>query len=119
MVDERTVFEDRADAGRRLEAELQGYVRVDEALVVAPSRGGREVADALVEPGQEVRGVDTLAAIAELPDACGRVVLLVDDGERPAEELGAAAWALKWIRPERIVVVTPVASRWLEAALPP
>jgi hypothetical protein len=46
-------------------------------------------------------------------------VLLVDDGERPAEELGAAAWALKWLRPERIVVATPLASRWLEAALPP
>lgn len=110
-------FEDRASAGRWLAERMGGSNDLHEAVVVALSDGGQEVAEALVGPGGRIHRVESFVAVGRLPLEPA-LVILVDDGERAPEELGAVAWALLAIRPRELVVVVPVASRWLEAALP-
>ncbi len=110
-------FEDRSEAGRWLRDRVLGVLELEAAVVVVLTDGGAEVAAALVGPGGSIRRIESFAGVGRLPlDA--ELVLLVDDGERSPEELAAVAWALLAARPRELAVVVPVASRWLEAALP-
>lgn len=90
------------------------------AHVFSLTPGGRRVALGFV--GDDEVPVRTITGFRDVARHYGDpayVTVLVDDGEVPAEELAAVAWSLQCLDTTELAVVAPVASRYLESALPP
>jgi hypothetical protein len=104
-------------AGRELRAtmDLPGG-----ALVAVLGPGGAELAGGLTAPEEpDPYVLDGFGAVARLAGGDPPVVLIADDGTASPEEVAAAAWSLMALRPVRMLVAAPTASRYLEALLPP
>jgi hypothetical protein len=111
-------LEDRVEVARRMLGTCDESLY--DAVVVAVTAGGVEFAGPFSETAgtttalvRDFTGVGALAG-----DALGRTVVLVDDGGFSAEGLAAMAWALASLRPANIVVITPVATSYIDHLLP-
>jgi putative phosphoribosyl transferase len=90
-----------------------GGARVLNTEMIAQLGYPQEVVDRIVEREEhEVRRRESLyRGDRPFPDLAGRTVIVVDDGAATGASMRAAVVALRQLRPRKIVVALPVASR--------
>ena len=132
----KTLFNDRAEAGRYLASKLKRFNSADTVVYALPRGGvsvGAEIAESLGVPmdvtfaGKICAPWETTAGAsrsdantprrrsAKLPSRpilpAGRVAIVVDDGLAPGVKVQTVVKALRWHGAKAVVVAQPVVSR--------